>query len=125
MSRLIPQWIGNVKVPENRDTTIQLISCWAQLVGEVANVKPLIRKLSDKMTEQSFVLRSQEIVMHLSGALEEKGFKHKNKTEIYVGNPETAIGYFNARIATVMHVFFDEPDVKLRKPCIPCPGEIE
>lgn len=107
-------------IPENRETTIQLLMHWAQLVDEVVNVKPLIRKLSDKMTEQSFILRAQEVSMYLSQMLEEKGFKHKCNTTIYVGHPETPTGIFNANVASVLHVFFDEPGIKFKKPCVEC-----
>lgn len=126
MSRLIPEWIGNVAVPDNRQTTIQLLMCWAGLLDELANVKPLIKKMEDNITEKSFVFRAQEITMHLSGVMAERKMKKKSETEIYNGQGGSPIWWINARMASVMHVYFDEPNIKLRHPCRePCPGEIE
>ena len=122
--RVIPKYIGNVSIPENRETTEQLLFCWAQLTGEVDNVKPLLRKLKDKMTEKAFVLQAQEVSMYLSQVLEEKKFPKKCNTDIYVGNPSTPTGYFNSRVAGVLHLFFDDPEYKTKKPCIPCSGEV-
>ena len=124
MSRLLPNWVGSVAVPDNRETTKQMLFCWAQILDEIANVKPLLRKLDEKMTEQSFVLQAQEVSMYLSGMLDEKKFPMKNKTSIWVGNPTTATGVFNARVAQVMHQFFDEADYQPSKkhPCVECNG---
>ena len=120
MSRLIPQYIGNVKIPENRETTEQLLFCWAQLLDEVTNVKPLLRKLKEKVSEKDFITQASEISMHLAHVLEAKNVKPQCETDIYTGNPRTMIGYFNSRTAGVLHYYFDKPDVKLRKPCYPC-----
>lgn len=124
MSRLIPQWIGNVAVPDTRTTTTQLLFCWAQLLDEVSNIKPLLRNMEQKQTDESFLLQAQEISMHLSGVMADKKLEKKNITSIYIGHPETPVGYFNATAAQVMHNFFDEPDLKFKNPC-DCPGEIE
>jgi hypothetical protein len=119
VSRLIPAWIGNVKVPENRETTEQLLLCWAQLLNEVTNVKPLLRKLKDKMVEKDFIAQASEISIYLSHVLEDKKVQPTCETDIYTGNPLTMVGYFNSRTAGVLHYYFDKPDVKLRKPSFP------
>jgi hypothetical protein len=124
VSRLIPEWIGNVVVPDNRTTTIQLLMCWAQLLGEVTNVKPLLRKMEQPMTEKSFVFRAQEVTMHLSGVMADKKLEKKNQTNIFTGNGGSPIWWINARMASVLHVYFDEPDLKLNHPCKECPGEV-
>ena len=125
MGRLIPLWIGSVKVPENRNTTMQLLMCWAQIVNEVDNVKSLLRKLSTPMVDRDFVLQAQEVSMYLSQILEEKGFKPKNSTMIYTGHYTSPVGVFNSRVAGVLHKFFDEPDYKPKgsHPCIECPPD--
>lgn len=117
--RVVPQYIGNVKIPENRETTHQLLRCWAELLDEVASIEPLLKNLKEKSVEGDFIKQASEIAMYLTECMGEKKLEPKANTDIYTGNPRTMIGYFNSRTAGVLHHYFDEPDVKLRKPAYP------
>lgn len=61
--------------------------------------------------------------MYLSEVLKDKKFPRKCNTNIYVGNPESATGIFNARVAGVLHRYFDEPTYKTRHPCVESKSE--
>jgi hypothetical protein len=116
VGRRIPPWIGRVDVPTNRETTRQLLFCWAQLLDEVANVKTMLRGLDGHLNEDEFLVLAQEISSHLSGVIEERKMEKKRTDLVWVGRiPNTnLVGRMNVGLAQTLHVYFDEPDYKIK-----------
>lgn len=110
-----------MKIPETRTVCIQLLKCWGELLDEYKNIEPLFKQLETTLPTEMFVAGAQDIAMHLSGIIADRKLEPKCKTLIYVGQPRLPIGYINAKVAGVLHRYFDDPNyvIKGKFPALP------
>jgi hypothetical protein len=114
VQRRIPKYIGTQPIPETRTITIQLLSCWGELLDEYKNIESLYNELKRPSPTAVFVGQAQDIAMHLAIVSDEKKVIAKRKDMIYVGEPKTQLGFINCKVAGILHRFFDEPDYVIK-----------
>ena len=123
VQRRIPKYIGLIPIPATRTVTIQLLSCWGQLLDEYKNIEPLYKELQKPSPTDIFVGQAQDIAMHLAVVSDEKKVVAKRKDMIYVGEPNTHLGYINCKVAGILHRFYDEPDYVIKGKYPPKPPQ--
>ena len=114
VQRRIPKYIGLVPIPETRTVTIQLLSCWGELLDEYKNIESLYNELKRPSPTAVFVGQAQDIAMHLAIVSDEKKVVAKRKDMIYVGEPKSQLGHINCKVAGILHRFYDEPDYVIK-----------
>lgn len=96
----LPEWLGKECVPETREATFQLLDAWTQLIGgglDPADAGP-------GMTDDEWYRWTCKQANVLQVLTEEAlGDWSDGVTGVWVGFPETMIGWLNARLAGQVH----------------------
>ncbi len=114
MGRSIPAWIGKVDVPQTRQTTIQLLTCLAKLIGEYDNIVSMFNEISKPLPTHVFVAETKEMALHLASTMDDQKLKRKRTDFVWVGKATSDIGHLNVKLASLLHQYFDEPDFKIK-----------
>lgn len=90
---VIPEWIGKTNVHEDRETTLELLNVYADLVEE-----PL-PELSTGLNNNDFLKETCDIANKFNIKIKDIELPEMG---IWVGFPETPIGRLNAKLAGIV-----------------------
>jgi len=82
-------------------------------LDEKKKIESLFKELDKPLPLEMFVAKSQEMAMHLATIMDERKIEFKTDDLVFVGMPRSPLGHTNAKIAALLHRYYDEPDINI------------
>lgn len=95
----IPEWIGKKQAPEDKETTLELVKTFADLMEEPM---PKFPKFIADLDDGAFLIEVGDFVNPMYTRVMKSDLKFPLPVGVWVGFPETPVGRANACLAGVV-----------------------